>query len=119
MKYVIIVVLLSIVCFISWSIYYSHTDSGQFYLLLKNSVSQIEHIAKQRDIGATKDEAITWFDTDEWKTDLKVYRECILEGIDFVFEYPEIKPKNCANAFKDIIIAKRITWTNKIIESNQ
>jgi len=118
-KYIIIFILIAIACYISWGIYYSHTDNGQFSNLLMNSVDQIEHIAKQRDIGATKEETISWFDSDDWKIELKVLRECIIEGIDFVFAYQDIKPKNCANAYNDIVLAKKIMWTNKIIESEQ
>ena len=116
MKYFFIIILIAVASYISWSIYYSNTDDGQFSIFLKNSVEQIEHIAKQRDIGATKDEAIAWFDSENWKTDLKVLRECILEGIDFVFSNPEIKPKNIAYAYKDKILANKLMWTNKIAE---
>lgn len=95
-------------------IYYSHTPEGQFNLLIKNTKSQIEHIAKQRELCVTKEEMKSWFVDHP-----KINREAYFVGIDFIYNNPDVTPKVAAQAVVDKIKARKKYWLNKIKQNSE
>ncbi|MBK7378982.1 MAG: hypothetical protein IPJ03_08215 [Ignavibacteriales bacterium] len=106
---IIATIIIIAISFFIWIISYSHTPEGQFELLIKNTKSQIEHLAKQRDLGVSRSEMKSWFkDYDD------LYKEAYTFGIDFIYDNKDISPEVSAEAVSDKILAKKEYWLAKI-----
>jgi len=112
---IIFCLILIVVLSIGGISYYSSTDVGTYNLFVKNTLKHVEHVSEIRN-NVEMSEAISWYKSDFQKSN-PALTKCIIEGIVYAYERPELTPSEIKKAYERKIDMKKsfwLTWVKKI-----